>query len=83
MSDQTKSRRPTLDLQVLGPIIALAALILIGAMMNDNFLSYGNVTNVLSRSAFIGIIAVGMTFVITAEGWTYLLDQWRHSSPGA
>jgi len=68
MSDQTKSRRPTLDLQVLGPIIALAALILIGAMMNDNFLSYGNVTNVLSRSAFIGIIAVGMTFVITAGG---------------
>ncbi|WP_081617085.1 ABC transporter permease [Wenxinia marina] len=36
--------------------------------MNSNFLSAGNVTNVLARSAFIGIIAVGMTFVITAGG---------------
>jgi ribose transport system permease protein len=53
---------------VLGPILALLALIATGAMLNDNFLSYANVTNVLSRSAFIGIIAVGMTFVITAGG---------------
>ncbi len=68
MTEQTKPRRAAFDLQVLGPIIALAALIVIGALMNDNFLSYANVTNVLSRSAFIGIIAVGMTFVITAGG---------------
>ena len=57
-----------LDLKVLGPILALLALVLTGAALNDNFLSYANVTNVLSRSAFIGIIAVGMTFVITAGG---------------
>lgn len=68
MTEQTKPRRPRLDLQVLGPIIALAVLIVIGALMNENFLGYGNITNVLSRSAFIGIIAVGMTFVITAGG---------------
>ena len=57
-----------LDLHVLGPILALVVLVLVGAAMNSNFLSAANVTNVLSRSAFIGIIAVGMTFVITAGG---------------
>ncbi|MDF0601956.1 ABC transporter permease [Psychromarinibacter sp. C21-152] len=56
------------DIRVLGPIVALIALVIVGALMNANFLSYGNVTNVLARSAFIGIIAVGMTFVITAGG---------------
>ena len=57
-----------LDLRVLGPILALLALVVVGAWLNSNFLSAANVTNVLSRSAFIGIIAVGMTFVITAGG---------------
>ncbi len=57
-----------INLQVIGPVVALIALILIGMPLNSNFLSYANITNVLARSAFIGIIAVGMTFVITAGG---------------
>ncbi len=57
-----------IDFHVWGPVIALLALIALGAWLNPNFLSYGNVTNVLARSAFIGIIAVGMTFVITSGG---------------
>ncbi len=57
-----------IDFHVWGPVVALLALIALGAWLNPNFLSYGNVTNVLARSAFIGIIAVGMTFVITAGG---------------
>lgn len=73
MSDATKSEasanpRRGLNLHVLGPLLALIVLIVLGASLNSNFLSYGNVTNVLARSAFIGIIAVGMTFVITAGG---------------
>ena len=56
------------DLQVLGPILALVLLIVIGTLLNPDFLAPRNITNVLSRSAFIGIIAVGMTFVITAGG---------------
>ncbi|PTE20089.1 ABC transporter permease [Cereibacter changlensis] len=56
------------SLHVLGPLLALIVLVALGAWLNDNFLSYGNVTNVLARSAFIGIIAVGMTFVITSGG---------------
>jgi ribose transport system permease protein len=53
---------------VWGPVLALAALIVVGALMNPNFLGYANITNVLARSAFIGIIAVGMTFVIASGG---------------
>jgi ribose transport system permease protein len=56
------------NLKVLGPILALVVLVIVGAALNGNFLSAANITNVLSRSAFIGIIAVGMTFVITAGG---------------
>jgi len=57
-----------IDFHIWGPVVALLALIALGAFLNSNFLSYGNVTNVLARSAFIGIIAVGMTFVITSGG---------------
>lgn len=63
---QTKSM--LFDLKVMGPILALIVLVLVGVALNGNFLSAGNISNVLSRSAFIGIIAVGMTFVITAGG---------------
>jgi len=55
-------------LSALGPLLALVLLVALGAFLNDNFLSQGNVTNVLARSAFIGMIAVGMTFVITSGG---------------
>jgi ribose transport system permease protein len=65
-NNQTKNM--LLDLKVMGPILALIVLVLVGAALNGNFLSAGNISNVLSRSAFIGIIAVGMTFVITAGG---------------
>jgi ribose transport system permease protein len=57
-----------LDLKVLGPLLALLLLVVVGVLLNPQFLSYGNLTNVLARSAFIGIIAVGATFVITAGG---------------
>ncbi|WP_417627359.1 ABC transporter permease [Pararhodobacter aggregans] len=71
MSDTTAPPRRGFTLPpmtVIGPVLALVLLIVLGASLNSNFLSAANVTNVLARSAFIGIIAVGMTFVITAGG---------------
>nr|WP_274425099.1 ABC transporter permease [Chelativorans sp. YIM 93263] len=68
MNTQRKINLRRFNFHVLGPLLALIALIILGALLNPNFLSYGNVTNVLARSAFIGIIAIGMTFVITAGG---------------
>ena len=49
-------------------MVALIALAAYGPAINADFLSAGNIANVLTRSAFTGIIAVGETFVITAGG---------------
>lgn len=57
-----------IDFHTLGPLIALVALVVLGTLLNSAFLAPANITNVLARSAFIGLIAVGMTFVITAGG---------------
>lgn len=57
-----------IDLKTAGPLVALVLLVLLGISLNENFLSYSNLTNVLARSSFIGIIAIGATFVITAGG---------------
>lgn len=57
-----------LDLKTIGPLLALALLVLLGISLNENFLTYNNITNVLARSSFIGIIAIGATFVITSGG---------------
>jgi ribose transport system permease protein len=55
-----------IDLRAVAPFIALALLLIIGAMVNPNFISVANLANVATRSAFIAIIAVGATFVISA-----------------
>lgn len=68
MATTAPTRRPRVNLAVVAPIVALIVLVLIGMALNPNFLSFANITNVLARSAFIGIIAIGMTFVITAGG---------------
>jgi ribose transport system permease protein len=57
-----------IDLKTAGPFIALVALFIIGIFVNDAFLSAGNVSNILARSSFIGIVAIGATFVITTGG---------------
>ena len=57
-----------IDLKTAGPFIALVALFIIGIFVNDAFLSAGNVSNILARSSFIGILAIGATFVITTGG---------------
>ncbi|HEY8564583.1 MAG TPA: ABC transporter permease [Beijerinckiaceae bacterium] len=61
-------RLPAIDLKALSPFIALAALILLGALVSDRFLTVDNLVNVATRSAFIAIIAVGATFVIASGG---------------
>jgi ribose transport system permease protein len=63
-----RPRRGTVGLQVLGPLLALILLVVLGTSLNTSFLSPSNITNVLARSSFIGIIAVGATFVITSGG---------------
>jgi ribose transport system permease protein len=52
----------------VGPFLALAALLIVGFFINPEFLSPTNLANVITRSAFIAIIAVGATFVISSGG---------------
>lgn len=52
----------------VGPFVALGALLVIGFLINPDFLSATNLGNVVARSAFIAIIAVGATFVISSGG---------------
>lgn len=68
MTAEAPARRNRFDLRILAPLLGLVALVILGASLNDNFLSASNIFNVLTRSSFIGIIAVGMTFVIISGG---------------
>jgi len=54
------------DLRAVAPFAALLLLLIIGAMVNPNFIGLTNLANVATRSAFIAIIAVGATFVISS-----------------
>lgn len=55
-----------IDLRAVAPFAALLLLLIIGALVNPNFIGLTNLANVATRSAFIAIIAVGATFVISA-----------------
>lgn len=55
-------------LKKMGPLLALIFLVILAAAINPAFLRPANLRNVLARTAFIGIIALGGTFVITAGG---------------
>ena len=57
-----------IDIGGIAPFAALAVLVACGALVNPRFLSLDNLSNVVTRSAFIATIAVGQTLVITAGG---------------
>jgi ribose transport system permease protein len=53
----------------LGLVIALLLLILVGTITaGDRFASYNNLLTVLRLASIIGVISIGLTFVITAGG---------------
>lgn len=56
------------QLKGAGPVVALVLLCIVGSLLNPDFATLDNLLNVLTRTAFIGIIAVGMTFVIVSGG---------------
>src|ERR1035437_10095766 len=64
------SHASTLSQRILkiGPLVGLVLICIAGTLLNSDFATLDNVLNVLTRTAFIGIIAVGMTFVIISGG---------------
>lgn len=71
-TDPAQSARPAgavlARIGTLGPLLGLIAVALLATALNPDFASVANITNVLTRAAFIGIIAVGATFVIMSGG---------------
>lgn len=61
-----KRRWQDVDLRAVAPFAALALLLILGALVNPNFIGLNNLANVATRSAFIALIAVGATFVISS-----------------
>jgi ribose transport system permease protein len=53
-------------LATYGPLVALVLLLGLGALVHENFLTFANLENILTRTAFVGIIAIGATFVIAS-----------------
>ena len=58
----------TMDLRAIAPFVALGVLLIFGTIVNSNFIGIDNLTNIATRSAFIAIIAIGATFVISSGG---------------
>lgn len=51
-----------------GLLIAILAVILYGSIANAAFFSTGNFLNVLTSMSIVGIVVVGMTFVLVVGG---------------
>ncbi|MFJ4876701.1 ABC transporter permease [Streptomyces sp. NPDC088745] len=63
------SGRSRLDVRNLSLLGVLAALIAVGGITKpDQFLDTGNLQLVLTQASVIGVVTVGMTFVITSGG---------------
>lgn len=52
----------------LGLVLALLVIIIVGAVTSSNFLNFDNALVILRQASIIGVISVGMTFVIIAGG---------------
>lgn len=56
------------EIRNLGLVAVLAVLIVIGAITSENFLTTDNLENILVSSSVIGVVTVGVTFVIIGGG---------------
>ncbi|WP_457938411.1 ABC transporter permease [Mesorhizobium sp. 10J20-29] len=52
----------------VGVLMALVLLVIVATFMSDYFLTVPNLLNVLRQVAIVGILALGMTFVILTRG---------------
>lgn len=57
-----------IDWQKYGSFVALLVLILVSSFLSPYFLKFQNLMNILRQVSYIGIIALGMTFVIIGGG---------------
>ena len=55
-------------LQKQGALVALILLLIFGSFRYDTFLTDINIINILKQNSMIGLVAIGMTFVILMKG---------------
>jgi galactofuranose transport system permease protein len=55
-------------LQRRGAVVVLILVVVVSALAFDNFLTEQNLENIVLQGAFLGLIVVGMTFVIISGG---------------
>jgi ribose transport system permease protein len=51
-----------------GIFLALVALIIVGSLLSEHFFRFDNLVNVSRQTAIVGLIGIGMTFVILTAG---------------
>ncbi len=73
MSDVQARKRQSwvslcLSLLGIGPVLILAALVSVIAVLTPDFLKSGNIANILSQTAVIAIVAMGQHLVILTRG---------------
>jgi len=56
------------EIQRRGALVVLILVVAVSALVFDTFLTAGNVENILLHASFVGLISVGMTFVIITGG---------------
>lgn len=54
--------------QVLGLVAVLAILVAAGSLTTENFLQVSNLVLLLTQASIIGVVSIGMTFVIISGG---------------
>lgn len=52
----------------IGLPLALAALLVLGSLTSPRFLTTGNLLNVLTSMSIVGVVVIGMTFVLIVHG---------------
>jgi ribose/xylose/arabinose/galactoside ABC-type transport system permease subunit len=62
------TKNPGAFLQKQGALVALILLVIFASIKYDTFLTSLNILNILKQNSMIGIIAIGMTFVILMKG---------------
>lgn len=65
---QAKSQSIKNILQKYNLFLIFLGFVLIGSLLSDQFLSTQNLLNLLQQSSFVGIVSIGMTFVILVAG---------------
>jgi ribose/xylose/arabinose/galactoside ABC-type transport system permease subunit len=66
LSGRLSGRR--VDIQEYALVGVIVLLLIVGAILESSFLTEDNMLNVLRQSSIIGVLAIGMTFVIATAG---------------